>query len=86
VTGRQTAGPAVTTAPAEAPMVVARDVTRTFGRGVAAVRALRGVSLTVGRGQLVALCGRSGIGQDHPAEHRGRAGPSRLGQRAGGRP
>jgi len=44
-------------------MVVARDVTRTFGRGAGAVRALRGVSLTVGRGQLVALCGRSGSGK-----------------------
>ena len=63
MTGRQTAGPAVTSAPAEAPMVVARDVTRTFGRGAGAVRALRGVSLTVGRGQLVALCGRSGSGK-----------------------
>jgi putative ABC transport system ATP-binding protein len=63
VTGRETAGPAVTTPPAAAPMVVARDVTRTFGTGVAAVRALRGVSLTVGRGQLVALCGRSGSGK-----------------------
>jgi putative ABC transport system ATP-binding protein len=53
----------VTSAPAEAPMVAARDVTRTFGHGAAAVRALRGVSLTVGRGQLVALCGRSGSGK-----------------------
>jgi putative ABC transport system ATP-binding protein len=63
VTGPRRAGPALTSAPAEAPMVVARDVTRTFGRGVAAVHALRGVSLTVGRGQLVALCGRSGSGK-----------------------
>jgi putative ABC transport system ATP-binding protein len=63
VTGRETAGPAVMTPPAAAHMVVARGVTRTFGTGVAAVRALRGVSLTVGRGQLVALCGRSGSGK-----------------------
>jgi putative ABC transport system ATP-binding protein len=44
-------------------VIRAQDVTRTFGRGAAAVHALRGVSLTVGRGQLVALCGRSGSGK-----------------------
>jgi putative ABC transport system ATP-binding protein len=63
VTGHEAAEAVVTSAPAGAPMVVARDVTRSFGHGAAAVRALRGVSLTVGRGQLVALCGRSGSGK-----------------------
>jgi putative ABC transport system ATP-binding protein len=38
-------------------------VTRTFGTGPAAVHALRGVSLTIERGQLVALSGRSGSGK-----------------------
>jgi putative ABC transport system ATP-binding protein len=40
-----------------------QDVTRTFGSGPAATVALRGVSLTVGEGQLVALRGRSGSGK-----------------------
>ena len=40
-----------------------KDVTRTFGSGPAATAALRGVSLTVGKGQLVALRGRSGSGK-----------------------
>ena len=63
MTGSEAAERVVASAPAEAPMVAAREVTRTFGHGAAAVRALRGVSLTVGRGQLVALCGRSGSGK-----------------------
>jgi putative ABC transport system ATP-binding protein len=46
-----------------APMVVASSVTRTFGGGRATVHALRGVSFTVPRGQLIALSGRSGSGK-----------------------
>jgi putative ABC transport system ATP-binding protein len=44
-------------------MVAAHDVSRTFGSGGTAVHALRGVSLTVGEGQLVAVRGRSGSGK-----------------------
>jgi len=44
-------------------MVAADGVSRTFGSGHTAVRALRGVSFTVGRGQLTALRGRSGSGK-----------------------
>jgi len=44
-------------------MVAVRDVSRTFGGGDTAVHALRGVSLTVGEGQLVAVRGRSGSGK-----------------------
>src|SRR5262249_10549904 len=41
-------------------MIEVRDVTRSYGSGPAAVQALRGVTFTVGEGQLVALRGRSG--------------------------
>jgi putative ABC transport system ATP-binding protein len=44
-------------------MVAADGIRRTFGNGHTAVHALRGVSFTVGRGQLVALRGRSGSGK-----------------------
>src|SRR5215469_1461453 len=40
-----------------------KDVTRVFGSGPTATAALRGVSLTVDEGQLVALRGRSGSGK-----------------------
>ena len=40
-----------------------QDVTRTFGSGPTATAALRGVSFSVGEGQLVALRGRSGSGK-----------------------
>jgi putative ABC transport system ATP-binding protein len=53
---------AVATGPAPA-MAQVTDVVRTFGHGRAAVRALRGASLTVARGRLVALSGRSGSGK-----------------------
>jgi putative ABC transport system ATP-binding protein len=48
---------------AVADMVTAEGVTRTFGTGRTATRALRGVSFTVPAGQLVALRGRSGSGK-----------------------
>jgi len=44
-------------------MVAAAGVTRTFGRGGAAVHALRGVSFDIPQGQLTALSGRSGSGK-----------------------
>jgi putative ABC transport system ATP-binding protein len=44
-------------------VVAARDVTRRYGEGTTAVDALRGVSLEVERGQLVAVMGPSGSGK-----------------------
>jgi putative ABC transport system ATP-binding protein len=44
-------------------MVTATGVSRTFGTGRTAVHALTDVSFTIRKGQLVALCGRSGSGK-----------------------
>ncbi|HSR85112.1 MAG TPA: ABC transporter ATP-binding protein [Streptosporangiaceae bacterium] len=44
-------------------MVTAAGVSRTFGIGHTAVRALTDVSFSIRKGQLVALCGRSGSGK-----------------------
>jgi putative ABC transport system ATP-binding protein len=47
----------------ERPVVVARDIARRYGSGDAAVDALRGVSMSVSRGELVAVMGASGSGK-----------------------
>ena len=44
-------------------MVTAAGVSRTFGTGRVAVQALADVSFSIRKGQLVALCGRSGSGK-----------------------
>ncbi len=49
--------------PSEEPVVVLRDVRRTYGRGPSAVHALRGVSLGLHAGALTAVMGPSGSGK-----------------------
>ena len=50
------------------------------------VTALRGVTFTVDRGELVGDRRPIGVGQDHPAAPDGHPGPAQLGRRAGHRP
>src|SRR5205809_7663179 len=49
--------------PLGAEVVAARDLTRRYGEGATAVDALRGVSLDVREGQLLAVMGPSGSGK-----------------------
>jgi putative ABC transport system ATP-binding protein len=56
-------GQAATTHAAGAAVVRAQDVTRRYGEGSTAVDALRGVSLTVNKGDLLAVMGPSGSGK-----------------------
>jgi putative ABC transport system ATP-binding protein len=52
-----------TTNPASKPAVELRSVTRTYGRGDAAVHALRGIDLALPRGSFTAVMGPSGSGK-----------------------
>jgi putative ABC transport system ATP-binding protein len=48
---------------AEAPVVRVRDVTKSYGEGNAKAQVLRGVSIDIVKGELIALVGQSGSGK-----------------------
>jgi ABC-type lipoprotein export system ATPase subunit len=49
--------------PAPAPLIEFKRVTKVFGAGAAAVRALAGIDLKIGEGEFVAIMGPSGSGK-----------------------
>ena len=57
------ATPAASLAPSADVVVRCKAVTKTYGKGDSAVRALRGVDLIVNKGEMLMLVGPSGCGK-----------------------
>ncbi len=53
----------MTTSPHQVPLLVARGLTKTYGLGDAAFQALKGIDVTIQRGEFVAIMGTSGSGK-----------------------
>ena len=51
------------TPPVGAPLIIARDLCRSFQIGSRTIAVLRGISTEIGRGEAVFLCGASGAGK-----------------------
>lgn len=52
------------------PLLVLDNVTKNYG----AIEALKGISFSIGRGEVVALLGDNGAGKSTGQDHRGRTG------------
>ncbi len=61
--------PAARPEPHPAAVIALRDVDKTYRTGEIEVRALRGVSVTIDRGEYVAIMGCVGQRQEHADEH-----------------
>ena len=55
------------------PVLEARQLAKTYETGGAKVLGLRGVDISIERGEFVAIMGPSGCGKYHPAQPAGRA-------------
>jgi len=53
----------MTTSPHQVPLLVVRGLTKTYGLGDAAFQALKGIDVTIQRGEFVAIMGTSGSGK-----------------------
>ena len=58
------------------PFILCENLVKIYKVSSLEVVALQGLDLVVQPGELMGIVGASGLGQEHPAQHPGRAGPS----------